>query len=306
MVQLKSITSCVHVDRQEGARRRATRRTHSPADERRTEVSRHGPVAQPQMGPSLSLPRVEEREADSDHKCGQRTNRQPNNSKQDGDLQASVPHLHPVRPREIWVPALTGRLRDQLTSPQRKAILALTGAYSTTNNLKLLDLIEIIEINAESACQLESRWKDNEEKKQIRTAHLARQRNHIEGERYVNLFADQLTSIRRKESFWLMSATGRSEHAPSNSTETSRRTADCVDWWTSRLSTFCTTAPTSQTTQKGTLHSIRPSSKRDAGSSSLNSTKPSHQNPFVNLHYGSRQMDESPVEAESNNKINLT
>ena len=131
---------------------------------------------------------------------------QPDNAKQDGDLQAYLTSI--LYGHEIWAPALTGRLRDQLTSLQRKAILALTGAYSTTNNLKLLDLIEVLEINAESACQLESRWKDFEEKKQIRTAHLARQRNRIEGEPYVNLFADKLTSIRRKESFWFMSAHG--------------------------------------------------------------------------------------------------
>ena len=110
--------------------------------------------------------------------------RRPCAGEQAGDIQAGVPDIDPVTGflycHEIWPSGLTGRLRDQLSSLQRKAILAMTGAFSTTNNLKLLDLIGVIEIHDEIACQAECRERDHEEDRKIKAGFLAGQRRRFQ------------------------------------------------------------------------------------------------------------------------------
>ena len=109
----------------------------------------------------------------------------------------------------IWAAALNGRQRDQLKSLQRKAILAMTGAFSTTNNSKLLDLIGLLEVNEEIACLSECRELEEESRKKIRSDRLAAQRERLQGDRYEPLFNEQLImKIRRKETIWFLTGHG--------------------------------------------------------------------------------------------------
>ena len=95
---------------------------------------------------------------------------------------------------------------------QRKAVFALTNAYSTTNNLKLLDLTKILEINEGVKCQAECKWKTMEEKRAIRAEFLRRQRERTIaqfGETYEAPFdRDEIGKIKRREAFWCVTGHG--------------------------------------------------------------------------------------------------
>ena len=110
---------------------------------------------------------------------------------------------------EIWAAALNNRQKDQLKSLQRKTILAMTGAFSSTNNSKLLDLIGVLEVNEEIAYQNEIKGEDHETRKRIKADRLAAQRERLQGDRYEPMFNEELVrKIRRKETFWFLTGHG--------------------------------------------------------------------------------------------------
>ena len=72
--------------------------------------------------------------------------------------------------------------KDKLHSLQRSAILSITGAYSSTSNRKLLDLLGLLEINEEIPLRRQTKDLGSSERKKMRKELIAERRR--EGEAY--------------------------------------------------------------------------------------------------------------------------
>ena len=112
---------------------------------------------------------------------------------------------------EVWHPRLNSMQRAKLTSIQRQAILAISGAYFSTNNKKLLNLLNFLDVNDEIACQLECRGKDLDEKSAIRLSWLEKQKEKTDGE-YTVPPTIEVKEFRRKEPMWFITAHGPFRH----------------------------------------------------------------------------------------------
>lgn len=113
--------------------------------------------------------------------------------------------------KEVWHPRLNAQQREKLTSIQRQAILAVSGAFPTTNNRKLLNLLGFLEVNEEAACQMECNGKTREERLALRAERLSRQRHQTEGE-YAVPTGVEIKLIRRREALWFITTHGPFRH----------------------------------------------------------------------------------------------
>ena len=69
---------------------------------------------------------------------------------------------------EIWAPGLTVSQTDKLLAMQRKYLLAMTGAFRSTNRQKLMNLFEVLPIDRELECRGECRERVADERKSTR------------------------------------------------------------------------------------------------------------------------------------------
>ena len=112
---------------------------------------------------------------------------------------------------EVWHSTLNKMQRAKLTSIQRQAILAISGAYFSTNNNKLLNLLKLLDANDEIACKLECRGKDLGEKSTIRSSWLNKQKEATDGD-YAVPPAVEIEKLYRKESMWFITSHGPFRH----------------------------------------------------------------------------------------------
>lgn len=110
--------------------------------------------------------------------------------------------------RGVWFEKLPGYLRSRLHSVQRQMVLAMTGAFRTTNTAKLLNLLDILDVKREVQCLTECR-KSEEDPKKIRQRYLEEQRSCTLGG-YSLPF--DIAQLRRKEPFWFITKHGPFRH----------------------------------------------------------------------------------------------
>ena len=101
---------------------------------------------------------------------------------------------------DVWGEQLNQQQKNRLHSMQRTAILSLTGAYHSTNNAKLLDLLGLLEVNEEIGYRQQTRALDSVEKKRNRLELIAMRR--LDEQPYGSTFECNLSeSTGRSSSF---------------------------------------------------------------------------------------------------------
>jgi len=109
---------------------------------------------------------------------------------------------------EIWAADLSSTQTDSLKALQRKYLLALTGAYTSTNKLKLMNLLGVLSIEKEIECQHLGREKDVEERKEIRDACIAKQMAGFDSFYLLPIKLETVGELRSKYSIWLLTGHG--------------------------------------------------------------------------------------------------
>ena len=103
---------------------------------------------------------------------------------------------------DVWASNLPNYLKSKLSTIQRKALLAITGCYPSVNDKKLLQLLDLLEINKEIECRAELKGKAPEEREEIRETYLASNAEQCR----VPFDRRQINRTSRREVFWF--ATG--------------------------------------------------------------------------------------------------
>lgn len=109
---------------------------------------------------------------------------------------------------EIWADELKPTHLERLRGLQRKYLLALTGAYSSTNRVKLMNLLEVLSIDHELEYRRTARGKDAEEKKRIRDEFMLKQMEGYDRFYLLPFDNERVAEIRSKCAVWFLTAHG--------------------------------------------------------------------------------------------------
>ena len=106
---------------------------------------------------------------------------------------------------DVWGDSLKQHQKDKLHTLQRNAILSITGAYPSTNNSKLLDLLGLLEINDEIEFRSQTTHMDSLERRQKRAELIA---EHVHQEPYGTSFRCRLGESIGREVFCFLTGHG--------------------------------------------------------------------------------------------------
>ena len=109
---------------------------------------------------------------------------------------------------EIWFDELTITQRSKLRSLQNSYVRTMTGAYSRTNSLKLLNLLGLLEIQEQVSYQRAAYQKAPQEKQQIRLAYQNLQGSQPNSHYQTPFDRKEIGIVRSWEVFWMVSKHG--------------------------------------------------------------------------------------------------
>ena len=96
--------------------------------------------------------------------------------------------------------------RNRLHTTQRSAVLSVTGAYPSTGNSKLLNLLGLLEVNEEIEFREQTKALDSDERKRKRLERIEERRQ--EGEQYGASFECRLGESVSREIFFFLTGHG--------------------------------------------------------------------------------------------------